>query len=227
MIAPSDVYPCADGKFIAVSPTGQQFWEKFCDAIDRPDIAGGHALQPSQEPHRQCRGAHRAARRRSAPTSPRSGRSASSPSECRRARQRVAEAVAQPLAGLRQHGRGAGPIPAAPAALKFLGNPFKYGEAGRSSYPPRRGAETRAVLAARLRIRHATIDQLITDNVDLSRRQPMTRPSDIKPREGDQPAALYKDWTVGAGVSAAALHRSRPTSCANTRRWSTPIRPTT
>jgi hypothetical protein len=26
----------------------------------------------------------------------------------------------------------------------------------------------------------------------------MTRPSDVKPREGDQPAALYKDWQVGA-----------------------------
>jgi acyl dehydratase len=26
----------------------------------------------------------------------------------------------------------------------------------------------------------------------------MTRPSEIKPREGEQPAALYKDWQVGA-----------------------------
>lgn len=26
----------------------------------------------------------------------------------------------------------------------------------------------------------------------------MTRPSEIKPREGEQPAALYKDWKVGA-----------------------------
>ena len=26
----------------------------------------------------------------------------------------------------------------------------------------------------------------------------MTRPGDIKPREGAQPAALYKDWVVGA-----------------------------
>jgi len=26
----------------------------------------------------------------------------------------------------------------------------------------------------------------------------MTRPSDVKPREGDQPASLYKDWVVGA-----------------------------
>jgi len=25
----------------------------------------------------------------------------------------------------------------------------------------------------------------------------MTRPSEVKPREGDQPAALFKDWTVG------------------------------
>ena len=26
----------------------------------------------------------------------------------------------------------------------------------------------------------------------------MTGPSEIKPREGDQPASLYKDWVVGA-----------------------------
>ncbi len=26
----------------------------------------------------------------------------------------------------------------------------------------------------------------------------MTRPSEVKPREGEQPAALYKDWQVGA-----------------------------
>jgi hypothetical protein len=30
----------------------------------------------------------------------------------------------------------------------------------------------------------------------------MTRPSDIKPREGEQPAALYNDWTVGAEFPA-------------------------
>ena len=29
----------------------------------------------------------------------------------------------------------------------------------------------------------------------------MTRPSEIKPREGQQPAALYKDWKVGAEFS--------------------------
>ncbi len=26
----------------------------------------------------------------------------------------------------------------------------------------------------------------------------MTRPSEVKPREGEQPAALYKDWEIGA-----------------------------
>lgn len=30
----------------------------------------------------------------------------------------------------------------------------------------------------------------------------MTRPSEIKPREGEQPAALYKDWEVGAEFPA-------------------------
>ncbi|WP_172292109.1 hypothetical protein [Pseudoruegeria sp. HB172150] len=26
----------------------------------------------------------------------------------------------------------------------------------------------------------------------------MTRPSEVKPREGEQPAALYKDWVIGS-----------------------------
>ena len=49
VIAPSDIYPCADGKFMAISPTGQQFWEAVLRG-DRPARHGqGCALQPSQE----------------------------------------------------------------------------------------------------------------------------------------------------------------------------------
>jgi hypothetical protein len=33
----------------------------------------------------------------------------------------------------------------------------------------------------------------------------MTRPSEVKPREGDQPAALYKDWEVGAEFPALSF----------------------
>lgn len=37
----------------------------------------------------------------------------------------------------------------------------------------------------------------------------MTRPSDVKPREGDQPAALYKDWEVGAEFPALTFTITR------------------
>jgi crotonobetainyl-CoA:carnitine CoA-transferase CaiB-like acyl-CoA transferase len=165
VIAPSDIYPCADGKFVAVSPTGQQFWEQFCVAIGRPDLA-----QDTRFDHPKKRIANVAAltellnevfrSRTSAdwgerlfaervPAAPVNG---------------VAEAVAQPLARLRQmveeleSPRGAG-------VLKFLGNPFKYAEGTPLSYPPAHGGQTRAVLERVCGYDAAAIDQLIQNNV--------------------------------------------------------------
>ena len=198
MIAPSDIYPCADGKFIAVSPTGQQFWEEFCVAIGRPDIAEDPALRSSGEAHEERPGSDRGAERgipltlviRMKTTLVRPNGFRRPPSTA------LQKAVAEPRELLRkmveplENPRGAG-------VLNFLGNPIKY-EAGKPlSYPPPRGDPTRDPRAG-LRLRRSGHRPAGCGKNRLSRSKEVTRPSEIKPREGEQPAALYKDWTVGA-----------------------------
>jgi CoA:oxalate CoA-transferase len=38
MIAPSEVFKCADGEWLAVSPTGEGFWREFCKTTGLPDL---------------------------------------------------------------------------------------------------------------------------------------------------------------------------------------------
>jgi len=165
VIAPSDIYPCADGKFIAVSPTGQQFWEQFCAAIGRPEMIDDPRFRtpksrvanvgPLTEILKEVFGAMTSAQwgeklfADRVPAAPVNG---------------VAEAVAQPVAMLRNmveelvNPRGAG-------VLKFLGNPFKYDAGQPLAYPPKRGEQTREVLTRVCGYAAAAIDRLIADNV--------------------------------------------------------------
>ena len=39
MIAPSDIYRTSDGRWIALAPTGDAFWQALCAAIGRPGLA--------------------------------------------------------------------------------------------------------------------------------------------------------------------------------------------
>ena len=57
------------------------------------------------------------------------------------------------------------PHPHGAGSLKFLGNPFKYEASKPLSYPPARGAETRAVLERVCGYDAAAIDRLIERNV--------------------------------------------------------------
>jgi crotonobetainyl-CoA:carnitine CoA-transferase CaiB-like acyl-CoA transferase len=165
VIAPSDIYPCADGKFIAISPTGQEFWQQFCAAIGRPDIADDARFNHPKSRIKNVAalteilrdvfrtrpsaewGAHLFAKR--VPAAQVNG---------------VADAVAQPLAFIRNmvetlsHPSGTG-------SLQFLGNPFKYAAGAPLSYPPARGAHTRAILANVCGYDAAAIDGLIERNV--------------------------------------------------------------
>ena len=165
VIAPSDIYPCADGKFIAVSPTGQQFWEQFCAAIGRPELAADPRFKtpksrvanvgPLTEILHEVFGTMTSIEwgkklfADRVPAAPVNG---------------VAEAVAQPVAMLRNmveelvNPRGAG-------VLKFLGNPFKYDAGQPLAYPPQRGEQTRDILARVCGYDAAAIDRLIADNV--------------------------------------------------------------
>jgi crotonobetainyl-CoA:carnitine CoA-transferase CaiB-like acyl-CoA transferase len=165
VIAPSDIYPCKDGVFMAVSPTGQNFWKQFCVAIGRPELADDPRFQ-----HPKSRVANvlelteiltDAFRSKTSsewgekflaeriPAAPVNG---------------VAAALSQPLANLRamveelENPRGAG-------ALKFLGNPFKYADGAPLQYPPKRGEHTRAVLEKVCGYDARRIDELIKRKV--------------------------------------------------------------
>jgi crotonobetainyl-CoA:carnitine CoA-transferase CaiB-like acyl-CoA transferase len=165
VIAPSDIYPCADGKFIAVSPTGQRFWEQFCAAIGRAELADDPRFKtpksrvanvgPLTEILNQVFGTRTSVEwgeklfADRVPAAPVNG---------------VAEAVAQPVAMLRKmveqldNPRGLG-------MLKFLGNPFKYDAGKPLAYPPKRGEQTREILTRVCGYDAAAIDRLIADNV--------------------------------------------------------------
>jgi crotonobetainyl-CoA:carnitine CoA-transferase CaiB-like acyl-CoA transferase len=165
VIAPSDIYRCADGKFMAISPTGQEFWKTFCAAIGRSDLADDPRFDHPKSRIKNVAAltdvlrqvflartsgewaAHLFAAR--VPAAPVNG---------------IAEAVSQPLSILRkmveevEHPRGAGMI-------QLLGNPFKYPSATPLSYPPARGGETREVLARVCGYDAAAIDRLIAHNI--------------------------------------------------------------
>jgi crotonobetainyl-CoA:carnitine CoA-transferase CaiB-like acyl-CoA transferase len=165
VIAPSDIYPCADGKFMAVSPTGQQFWKMFCKAIGRPELA-----EDPRFSHPKSRVANVAALTEILTETFRSKSSQEWGATLLAERipaapvNSVADATAQPVARLRNmveeldHPSGKGP-------LKFLGNPFKYQPARPLSYPPRRGAQTRAILQRVCGYGPQEIDDLIAKNV--------------------------------------------------------------
>ena len=38
MIAPSEVFKCADGEWLAVSPTGEGFWRDFCRVLGNTEL---------------------------------------------------------------------------------------------------------------------------------------------------------------------------------------------
>jgi crotonobetainyl-CoA:carnitine CoA-transferase CaiB-like acyl-CoA transferase len=165
VIAPSDIYPCADDKFIAVSPTGQDFWEKFCASIGRPEMTNdprfanpkarvanvGPLTEILTEVFRTRTSAEWGDKLFAdrVPAAPVNG---------------VADAVAQPVAMLRkmvedlENPRGAG-------LLKFLGNPFKYEGGEPLKYPPKRGEQTREILTRVCGYNAAAIDRLIADKV--------------------------------------------------------------
>jgi len=145
MTTPSEAFRAADGRYLAVSPTGTEFWRAFCRVLGMPELA--------EDP----RFATRAARfdNASALSELISARIAERDSGewlkiFAEARVPVApvlnveEAVTQPVAKLREmvetvtH-RETG------ATLEFLGNPFKYEGRRPLEYPPALGENTQDV----------------------------------------------------------------------------------
>src|SRR5690554_1499080 len=146
MIAPSETFMCADGKPLVISPTGEVFWQKFCAAIERPDLitddrfaTAGSRIQNvevlaqvlsdvfKQKPRDEW--AEQLFERR-IPAAPVLD---------------VAEALAQPLSLLRSMVESVTDTTDG-NELPFLGNPFKFDDARPLEFPPHLGADTDEVL---------------------------------------------------------------------------------
>ena len=165
VIAPSDIYRCMDEKFVAVSPTGQQFWQKFCVAIDRADLIADTRFAQAKD-----RISHVGALTEILEAEFRKRSAADWQQRLFDARvpagpvHDVAEALDQPLAHLRNMVEDVRhPLTGAP--LKFLGNPFKYPQAQPLSYPPALGAHSKEVLERWCRYDQEKIARLIEQRV--------------------------------------------------------------
>jgi len=145
MTTPSEAFRAADGRYLAVSPTGTEFWQAFCRVLGMPEVA--------EDPRFTTRAARfdnvdalsgliaaRIAERDSeewlklfaearVPVAPVLN---------------VAEAVNQPLAKLREMVETV-PHRRTGATLEFLGNPFKYEGRQPLEYPPALGEDTQDV----------------------------------------------------------------------------------
>lgn len=160
VIAPNDIFRCLDGEFIAVSPTGPNFWRSFCTSIGQQEMAEDPLFATAAL---RAKNVRLLTERLAAVIST---RAASDWQDCFFAARvpagkvnSVAQAVEQPLAKLRgmvediKH-------PTTGAEVRFLGNPFKYPESRTLSYPPSLGQHTREVLTRITAYDSSRIDDL-------------------------------------------------------------------
>lgn len=146
MIAPSDTYLAADGRWIALAPTGELFWRKLCETLGRPALADdprfhdaaariGHIEALTAElgalmatrPSTEWLAAFAAAR---VPAALVNG---------------VDAALRHPLTQARSMVENVH-RPGTNAPVEMLGNPFKYVGSPLLDYPPSLAADTADVL---------------------------------------------------------------------------------
>jgi CoA:oxalate CoA-transferase len=165
VIAPSDIYPCADGNFIAISPTGQGFWKQFCSSIGKPELADDERFA-----HPKGRVAHvqeltailtETFQSRTAEEWGRHlllDRVPASPVNDVKSALDQEIAVQRKMVESLQHPGGAG-------ALNFLGNPFKFNGAEPLSWPPVHGEQTSEILTDLLGYDETRVAQLIANSI--------------------------------------------------------------
>lgn len=149
-IAPSDAYPTSDGRYIAVAPTGQAFWRKFCAAIGREDLVDDPRFV---EPTARIQHVDKLTAELSSTMLTKTAddwealfAEARVPASVVR---RVDEALAHPIVTARKMIEMVSSREGSNAA-QLLGNPFKYRDAQPLGYPPSLGEDTSSVLAERV-----------------------------------------------------------------------------
>jgi len=160
VIAPNDIFRCLDGGYMAVSPTGPQFWRSFCEAIGREEMADDPrfatpglraqnigeltAMLSEVMAGRSCEQWHETFFRARVPAGPVYS---------------VSQAIRQPLAEVRGMVETA-EHPVSGEPVELLGNPFKYRASRPLAHPPVLGQHTRQVLMEVAGYSAARVDEL-------------------------------------------------------------------
>jgi CoA:oxalate CoA-transferase len=145
-LAPSEAFRCEDGKYVAISASTEQFWKPLCEAIQAPHLAADPRFKDGESrikhveelaaeiskifSHYQSHDIVPLLEKARVPVG---------------AVNDIAQALSQPVASLRNMVETM-PSPISGAAMRFLGNPFKFDGAKALAYPPILGADTQQIL---------------------------------------------------------------------------------
>lgn len=146
MIAPSDTYLAADGKWIALAPTGEAFWRKLCETLGRPALAGDPRFRDgaARIAHIDELTAELGALVATRPSAEWLALFAAARVPASLVNN-VDEALRHPLTQARRMVEPV-PRPDTGETVEMLGNPFKYGGTPVLHYPPAFAADTADVL---------------------------------------------------------------------------------
>jgi crotonobetainyl-CoA:carnitine CoA-transferase CaiB-like acyl-CoA transferase len=165
VIAPSDIYPCLDGNFIAISPTGQDFWRMFCNAIDRSDLIDDERFKlPKSRVENVQALTEILSEKFSKQTSDFWEKSLFEQRIPSAKINNVGQALTQPLSKLRNMVEEVN-HPTHADKINFLGNPFKYTKSKKLNYPPALGGETRNILCRVCGYSELKITELLENNI--------------------------------------------------------------
>ncbi len=146
MIAPSDIYLAADGKWIALAPTGEAFWRKLCETIGQAELADDDRFKDGAA---RIRNVGELTQALSAAIATRPSAEWLAIFKAARVPASVVvnvdEALQHPLIEARQMVETVSK-PEGDATVRMLGNPFKYAGMPELAYPPALGAHTEEAL---------------------------------------------------------------------------------
>ncbi|GGE31036.1 CoA transferase [Agaricicola taiwanensis] len=164
VLAPSETYRCGDGRFLAISPTGDNFWRKFCQIIDRPDLVTdpAYATRSARIQNGMELSKILGAIFETQPAATWTKRFFDERVPAALV-QNVAEAVQQPVAVMRNMVEEVAAVQSGKSS-RFLGSPFKYQGSEPLTYPPGLGQHSREILRDVCGYSDAHIDELLQTN---------------------------------------------------------------
>lgn len=160
-IAPSEAFRCKDGRYLAISPTGEHFWRTMCGVIGRPELLDDSRFGSRAARIENVDALYTALSEAFATKTADEWSALFFAARVPAAKVlNIQEAVDQPLARARRMVEDV-TNPATGNSVRLLGNPFKYADQRSLPYPPTFAGATREVFRSVCGYSDEAIDRLI------------------------------------------------------------------